>query len=1146
MPNRFSKVDAQQVALLGGNAKMASDPKRNQTVLHLSTLGAIRGEQNNTFVDDSPNRFAITRTGNVAPSTFSPYGDSWSNYFDGNGDYLSFAAGASSTISFGAGDFTFETWFNFSSIGNQGLASILTSRTTADAANEISIYLVGTANTSNATGIQFGYWTSPGAVTQFNFASSASPAANVWHHLAITRSNSTIRVFLNGSQIGSSTYSGNISTTGVFDIGRINAGDVGVNFLRYFNGNISNLRIVKGTALYTTDFTPSKTPLTAVSGTSLLTCASNRFQDKSSNNFTITPAGNVAVKTASPFPQTREFRKPQRGWCVPFNGSTQRLETPAASVANGLQLGTSDFTIECWVKAKPQGAYSRVIDTGAYGNPNYGFILSTRGTTTDTGLEFAMYTGNTVNYVSVLLPNVLDNTWKHVAIVRSGDTLYGYVDGILAQTASIGVNTRNLNFVTPVTIGVYKSPTNSIYSNYFSGKISNVMIVKKALYSGNFVPMGSPRAADQNGTLPVLLTCQGPNIYDYSYSFLTLTSAGSLVVDSDGPFDQDDELSYYFDGNGDYLSIADNAALELGSGDFTIEAWINPTAYSTYDGSRYTSTIAAKENSYYIQINGATASNFTSISFSGYNGTTYIEQTSSFSFNLNTWYHVVATRQSGTLNLFVNGALLNSFASYTHTLQNNVNALMVGSTMGTIRNFTGYISNFRLVTGAALYTANFTPSRKPLGIATSGSTALLTCMGRTAADQSNNNLTVTTNGNAGVASLSPFRSLDYNGMSYYFDGNGDFFTATPGASTDITATDFTVSLWVYPTVTGVRQDIFSQRPASGNFGWVIGTDATGKFGITYIGGTAYVTPSAIPIGCWTHLTVVRSGTNLKIFQNGSSVVNVTTANGGATTATLYISRNAQAANYYYQGFLSDVRIVKGVPLYTANFTPPSIPTLPVPSTQLLLNAYPAIYDATRKNAIETVGSYAAANVGTPWGKTAERYSYNSSGAGDYLNIPSSQEDFDFGTGDFTIEAWVNFYSAGNHAVVSYAAHGATAGASNACWYLGRYQGKIDACFWSGSTVYACPTTATLNDNTWYHLAFVKKSGTLYSFVNGVLDGTLTANASINTPANRTVRVGGGYFNTLLNLSGAVHDLRITKGVARYTSNFTMPLLHPIK
>jgi hypothetical protein len=69
-------------------------------------------------------------------------------------------------------------------------------------------------------------------------------------------------------------------------------------------GYISNLRVVAGTALYTSAFTPSTTPLTAVSGTSLLTCQSNRFIDNSSNAFTITRNGDVSVQRFSPFAPT--------------------------------------------------------------------------------------------------------------------------------------------------------------------------------------------------------------------------------------------------------------------------------------------------------------------------------------------------------------------------------------------------------------------------------------------------------------------------------------------------------------------------------------------------------------------------------------------------------------------------------------------------------------------------------------------------------------------------------------------------------------------------------------------------------------------------------------------------------------------------
>ena len=374
MPNRFSKVGAQQVALLGGNAKMASDPKRNQTVLHLSTLGAIRGEQNNTFVDDSPNRYTITRTGNVAPSTFSPYGDSWSNYFDGNGDYLNVPI--SSQLDIGTSDFTVECWINTTTSMGEIVSAF----------NSTAPYLgwlfgIGFNGFSNKLVVFLA-----NSTDQQTYASNASVNDGTWKHVAFTKTGTTLKFFINGTLDSTHTVIASVSSSNQSaTIGADNNTTKG----RYFTGNISNLRIVKGTALYTANFTPSKTPLTAVSGTSLLTCASNRFRDLSSNNFAITPAGNVAVKTASPFPQAREFKKPQRGWCVPFNGTTQRLETPAASVANGLQLGTSDFTIECWVKAKPQSNYARVMDSCVYGNPNYAFTIGTSAAGASADLAFS-------------------------------------------------------------------------------------------------------------------------------------------------------------------------------------------------------------------------------------------------------------------------------------------------------------------------------------------------------------------------------------------------------------------------------------------------------------------------------------------------------------------------------------------------------------------------------------------------------------------------------------------------------------------------------------------------------------------------------------------------------------------------------------
>ena len=147
-------------------------------------------------------------------------------------------------------------------------------------------------------------------------------------------------MFLNGTQVGSSyTDSNNYGASAACRIGADDDGSPNA----YVNGFMSNVRVVKGTALYTSTFTPSTTPLTAVSGTSLLTCQSARFIDTSSNAFTITVNGDTKVQPYNPF-YTASIAS--NGGSMYFDGSGDYLSVPSAPNMN---FGTSNWTIECWV-----------------------------------------------------------------------------------------------------------------------------------------------------------------------------------------------------------------------------------------------------------------------------------------------------------------------------------------------------------------------------------------------------------------------------------------------------------------------------------------------------------------------------------------------------------------------------------------------------------------------------------------------------------------------------------------------------------------------------------------------------------------------------------------------------------------------------
>ena len=133
----------------------------------------------------------------------------------------------------------------------------------------------------------------------------------------------------------------------------------------YFRGYISNVRIVKGAAVYTSNFTPSTTPLTAISGTSLLTCQSNRFKDNSSNNFAITVTGTPTVQAFEPFEPTASYSAATYGGSGYFSGSSQSLSVPVNSTFNF----AGDFTIEFFAYATSADASEHIpINAWNYGS----------------------------------------------------------------------------------------------------------------------------------------------------------------------------------------------------------------------------------------------------------------------------------------------------------------------------------------------------------------------------------------------------------------------------------------------------------------------------------------------------------------------------------------------------------------------------------------------------------------------------------------------------------------------------------------------------------------------------------------------------------------------------------------------------------
>jgi hypothetical protein len=180
--------------------------------------------------------------------------------------------------------------------------------------------------------------------------------------------------------------------------------------------------------------------------------------------------------------------------------------------------------------------------------------------------------------------------------------------------------------------------------------------------------------------------------------------------------------SIAFDGNGDYLEVPDNSAFSFGSGDFTIEAWIYPTAYAAQDNDgNYIAAIYTHNQSFPVNSKAVlfylqgTASSYTKIAFNGASSnttSTLIE--GNYTFALNTWAHVAVVRNGNNIYLYVNGTQVNSTTAFTLTLQDStvtpkIGAAMLYSGYNYYWYFPGYIDDFRITKGVARYTANFTP-----------------------------------------------------------------------------------------------------------------------------------------------------------------------------------------------------------------------------------------------------------------------------------------------------------------------------------------------------------------------------------------------------------------------------------------------------
>jgi hypothetical protein len=632
----------------------------------------------NRIIDDSPRNLTLTTAGSVSVQKFSPFSPAitatpttYSAYLDNDGDYLSIPANAAFT--FGTNDHTIEFYYYLPSTSLIGAYSTqwkYSSSSTQQATNDYYFQL-GTAGGSNI-GLLLGGGGSWGVLIQPSV--SINTFVGVWTHIAWTRSGNTFRLFFNGVQVGTGTHAGSITAqSNPMFLGQEGAGS-------YAGGYYSNFRVNNGTALYTSNFTPPTAPLTAISGTSLLTCQSPTFIDNSTNNFTITAFGNSQPTTVNPFGSSQtlaDYTPNVYGGSGYFDG-TDYLTAPSNAA---FTFGTRDFTVEGWFYVNSLGANGFIAFDNRASASAIPFTMGVNSS------------GNPYLYDGTVVPTgssgITVSTWAHIAWVRTSGVLKMFVNGISVYSAAY---TTNLNGST-ATVG---SGIGGLAGYFLNGYMSDFRFVNgTALYTSNFVPPIAPPTPSGNTSL--MLNFTDAAVKDYTMRSNMESMADLKVSSVNSKFGG---TSLYFDGTGDYGNISPvSNTLILGTGDFTAEMWINPYSNIT---TTYPMTIGSEAAGRYsiILVNDTLQVNL-------YGGATANLTLTGPKIPANAWSHIAVVRAAGNVRGYYNGNVLPNTQVNSSIIGNG--PLRLGSDGTGSSNFFGYMDDVR-ITANARYTANFIPA----------------------------------------------------------------------------------------------------------------------------------------------------------------------------------------------------------------------------------------------------------------------------------------------------------------------------------------------------------------------------------------------------------------------------------------------------
>ena len=1038
--------------------------------------------------------FTVGTTGSVSGSIS----------FNGSNQYLS--TPNSSAFQFGTGAFTIEAWV----YPNGGTGTFIGSW--------IQLVVPGDH------GIQFSYQSSGRFQFYYNqqngtsltIASANTYSTGAWYHVAIVRIGNTFTLYVNGISAGSSSFGGAGFVETQFYVGVTNPGYQP----SWFNGLVSNVRFVQGLGVYTGNFTPSPSPLTAtqsastnisaITGTQtllLLNTPNNGsfLTDTSVNNFTVTASNGAASNASTPIT------------VLPAAGAAPNLTINSGasipSITSGSTFNILDFTgSTCTPATATVNLISNLVL--ATGGTYTALSASMNGSGTNT------ITGNSKTMAALTFTNginIIADTLTCTTFTINGTT-FNFTSGTLNPTTSFTLTSGAFTYSGTATLGSVPTFTQTAGTVTFSKAYALAATGTYTLTSGNLL-LGANLTTG-------IFSSNNTNIrsisFDINNIILSHTTAATTVLD------MANETNFSYTGTGGFtsgmsvtrtfnsgtspavsgsilynttnqrLSLAASSAFDLSGGTWTIEFWMRSTATPSAGNVCRIFMFGVNSTSTGFAIGYANDGSISGGVPQG-GGTGFTSAAGVVS--LNTWYHVAVVSNAGIVAVYINGAQSGSSTTITQPTTSSPTLFIGYDTAATVSfQYQGYLSNIRIVKSIAVYTGNFIVPISPLNaIQTAGAnisaingtqTSLLLNTpnnGFFLTDGSTNNFTVTNNGSIVANILTPITVLPAAGqpVNLAINSGASVPTLTTGGYYNIL--DFTGS---------------STTPATTTLN--IASALTLSSGGTYTGLTVNTTGAT-----------TISGIN-------KTIAALSTTNGTSTTTIDSTGLVVTGAVTMPQGQL----------LLNGNLTSSSFA---IAGSSRTLTGTNATYSIT--------GSGTSAWTYSPTGSVSLVGT-----SSQYLSIPANNA-FNFGTGEFTMECWVY--------PITYVSNATTASETidfftnaSGSFILGQCQLQINSTGTIGFYYAINTTTGTANIatastiplNAWTHLAVVRVGTTISIYINGVSSASATVSqamgttgtGSIGRQTNGTTAANSYYFN------GYISNVRVVKGVGVYTGNFTVP------